>query len=102
VFGRNALSLGAEFGFAAGSGTMPALFAMGSRLEDGAAALVIGVRLYLGQRDKPLIRRHREDDPPNWLAGAAGAGSQGNPGIQSPCQSGSGLGSHMGPYQCGQ
>lgn len=31
--------------------------------EDGEATLLGGLRLYFGQDDKPLIRRHREDDP---------------------------------------
>lgn len=71
MFGRSSLSLGAEFGISIGSGTMPALFATGSRLEDGSAAVIAGVRLYLGQRDKSLIRRHREDDPPVLLSSPA-------------------------------
>jgi hypothetical protein len=31
--------------------------------QDGAILATLGVRAYLGTLDKPLIRRHREDDP---------------------------------------
>jgi hypothetical protein len=27
-----------------------------------------GVKLYFGQSDKPLMARHRRDDPPLWIA----------------------------------
>jgi hypothetical protein len=91
VFGRTALSLGAEYGIATGSGTMPALFVTGTRLEDGTAAFLAGMRLYLGQRDKPLISRQREDDPPNWLASAAGDGMPGNPGPPPICNCSQGV-----------
>ena len=36
-----------------------------------------GVRFYFGQKDKTLIRRHREDDPTDWGAGIDGAGNTG-------------------------
>ncbi|MFO1124071.1 MAG: hypothetical protein U1E25_01475 [Methylocystis sp.] len=35
--------------------------------EDDYKAVWGGIRIYLGQSDKTLIARHREDDPPNWL-----------------------------------
>ncbi len=44
-----------------GSGT--SVFAEGRVGEDDYAAVWGGVRLYLGQENKSLIRRHREDDP---------------------------------------
>ncbi|MEZ5890424.1 MAG: hypothetical protein R3D52_09310 [Xanthobacteraceae bacterium] len=42
---------------------MASLFANGSLLENGDGAVMGGLRVYFGQRDKTLIRRHREDDP---------------------------------------
>jgi hypothetical protein len=42
---------------------MASLFANGSVSEDGDGAVLGGLRLYFGQQPKPLIRRHREDDP---------------------------------------
>jgi hypothetical protein len=35
--------------------------------EDDYKAVWGGIRIYLGQSDKTLIVRHREDDPMNWL-----------------------------------
>ena len=35
--------------------------------ENDYKAIWGGIRFYVGQNDKPLISRHREDDPPNWL-----------------------------------
>lgn len=61
--GTHAALFGAEWGFATGGGTMAALFAHGSVMEGGDAGVLGGLRLYFGQRDKTLIRRHREDDP---------------------------------------
>jgi len=40
------------------------------------------VRFYFGQKDKTLIRRHREDDPTNWNNGANS--TFGNGGSQTP------------------
>jgi hypothetical protein len=59
----HAALFGAEWGVATGSGTMAALFAHASVTERGDTGVLGGLRLYLGERDKPLIRRHREDDP---------------------------------------
>jgi hypothetical protein len=72
-----AVSLGAngEFGHVTGSGTLefqPDLFArrnvaffVGGGVSDRSAySVTAGIRFYFGP-DKPLIRRHREDDPPS-------------------------------------
>jgi hypothetical protein len=62
-----------------GKGMMAALFAearFGEHSDHGAWG---GLRFYFGQKDKTLIRRHREDDPTNWNNGAdstANGGSQ--------------------------
>lgn len=65
MLGTNAAKIGAELGLpvAGGSGTMPALFAIGSINESGNGAVMGGLRFYFGQHNKSLIRRHREDDP---------------------------------------
>ncbi|MGR3291066.1 MAG: hypothetical protein ACU0C9_07700, partial [Paracoccaceae bacterium] len=36
--------------------------------KDDFVSVWAGLRVYLGAEDKTLIRRHREDDPRNWLA----------------------------------
>jgi hypothetical protein len=64
LFGTNSLLLGAEQGLPTGHGTMAALFVDGGVAEGGDATVLGGLRLYIGQSDKTLIRRHREDDPP--------------------------------------
>src|SRR5262245_40342939 len=74
VLGRHALLLGTEWGLHSGGGTMAALFAHGSVSEGGNAGVLAGLRIYFGQRDKTLIQRHREDDPPSRLPGSTGFG----------------------------
>jgi hypothetical protein len=66
LFGANSALVGAEWGLPTGGGTMAALFVNGSLSEGGDGAVLGGLRLYFGQRDKTLIRRHREDDPPAY------------------------------------
>jgi hypothetical protein len=63
TIGRNGLALGGECGFALGGGRMAALFARGLIAEGGSNAVLGGLRIYFGQRDKTLIDRHRQDDP---------------------------------------
>ncbi len=43
------------------------LFAEGRLGRDDFASVWAGLRVYLGAQNKTLIRRHREDDPRNWL-----------------------------------
>jgi hypothetical protein len=64
TYGVHFLTLGSEYGFALGGGRMASLFVGGSIGEGGANAILSGVRIYFGQRDKTLIDRHRQDDPP--------------------------------------
>lgn len=45
---------------------MAALFAQGIVFEGGDGAALGGLRVYFGQNDKTLIRRHREDDTPTY------------------------------------
>ncbi len=85
ISGWNSAIVSAELGLPVfSSGTMPALFVAGSVGEGGNSAVLAGVRVYFGQRDKTLIRRHREDDPLGLssslgLVGASG-GTGGNGG----------------------
>jgi hypothetical protein len=80
TFGRNGLTLGSEHGFALGGGRMASLFAGALFAEGGNNAVLGGVRFYLGQRDKTLIDRHRQDDPEEDLWGNGGAGGAGGAG----------------------
>ncbi len=65
ALGQNGASVGAELGLpvGGGGGTMPAIFATGRVSESGDSAVMGGLHIYFGQRNKTLIRRHREDDP---------------------------------------
>jgi hypothetical protein len=48
------------------SDTTPVSFTLDGRLGDnGFASATAGLKLYFGGAQKSLIRRHREDDPPN-------------------------------------
>ncbi len=57
-------ALGTEYLFQSGSGNAVALFLEGRVGENKYAAAWGGLRVYFGAKDKPLIRRHREDDRP--------------------------------------
>jgi hypothetical protein len=63
IFGTHFLRLGSEYGFELGGGRMAAVFTDGWIGEGGNNGALAGLRIYFGQRDKTLIRRHREDDP---------------------------------------
>src|SRR5262249_51914591 len=62
--GKHTFALGSEYALPVGSTSMAALFAEG-RVGEGSNNVGVwgGVRIYFGQHDKSLIRRHREDDP---------------------------------------
>jgi hypothetical protein len=66
--GSHFLNLGGEYGIPLGGGRMAALFADGWIGEGGDNGAFVGLRIYFGQQDKTLIRRHREDDTikPPW------------------------------------
>ena len=78
--GKNAAAFGGEWGIPMNNGIMAALFAEGRVGEHSEHGVWGGVRFYFGQKDKTLIRRHREDDPTTWSNGAnstfSGGGSQ--------------------------
>lgn len=68
TIGRNALTLGSEYGFAFGGGRMASLFAEGIIGGGGNNLVRGGLRIYFGQRDKTLIDRNRQDDPDHTLS----------------------------------
>jgi hypothetical protein len=61
------LTLGTEYGIALGGGRMASLFADGWIGERGNNGALAGLRIYFGQRNKTLIDRHRQDDPPIYI-----------------------------------
>ena len=61
--GKHAAALGAEWAMPMGRGTMATLFAEGRVGSESNHGVFGGLKFYFGQRDKTLIRRHREDDP---------------------------------------
>lgn len=72
--GYAALHLGAEYLFA--SPTLPLAVTAEARFgQDGSVQATIGLRAYFGASDKPLILRHREDDP--WDRGGSLLGAVG-------------------------
>jgi hypothetical protein len=71
--GNHAAAFGAELGLPMQHGMMAALFAEGIAGEHDSHGVVGGLRFYFGQKDKSLIRRHREDDPTDWMDGLNGA-----------------------------
>lgn len=64
--GRNALALGGEWGLPLNHGVMAAPFAEARIGEAGFHGVWGGLRFYLSEKDKTLIRRHRENDPNDW------------------------------------
>ena len=68
--GKNAAAFGGEWGIPLNNGIMAAPFVEARVGEDSYHGVWGGVRFYFGQKDKTLIRRHREDDPTNWNNGA--------------------------------
>jgi hypothetical protein len=61
--GRNAAALGAEWGFTLPSNAMGALFVETTLGDSDATGVWGGLRIYLGQHQKSLMARNRQDDP---------------------------------------
>ncbi len=87
VGGQHAAALGTEYMVGLGNGMAAALFAEARIGERDNRAVLGGLTIYFGQKDKTLIRRHREDDPANRLfddlvtsGNRANAGGGGNKG----------------------
>jgi hypothetical protein len=64
--GLNALALGAELARPLAPGILGSAFVEGRVGENDARGVWGGVKLYFGPSDKPLIARHRNEDPNNW------------------------------------
>jgi hypothetical protein len=64
--GKHALALGAEYAMPFGEGRMASFFLEGRVGEGDYQGAWGGVRFYFGKRDKPLMQRHRQDDPIVW------------------------------------
>jgi len=65
--GKHALALGGEVGFSRGGPLMGAAFVEARIGENDFDGIWGGLRAYIGEKDKSLIQRHRQDDPFNWL-----------------------------------
>ena len=81
--GRHAATLDAEYMLTHGA-TAVSLFAEGRLGQRGANSAIGGLKVYFGNREKSLIRRHREDDPLNYQfdgATYAGGGAVGPNGM---------------------
>lgn len=76
--GLNAAAFGGEWGIPLGNGRMAGLFAEGHVGEHADSGVWGGLRIYFGQKDKTLIRRHREDDPPIWNNGSDAINNNGS------------------------
>lgn len=76
--GLNAAAFGTELGVPLGHGMMAGLFAEATAGEHADHGIWGGVRVYLGQKDKTLIRRHREDDPAVWNNGPPSSANNGS------------------------
>lgn len=64
--GENALALGTELALPLGGGVLASAFVEGRVGSNEFQGVWGGLRFYFGGKDKPLIRRHREDDPVQW------------------------------------
>ena len=79
IFGKLAATAGAEYLVTRGA-TAVSVFAEGRLGQRGSSAALAGLKVYFGQKDKSLIRRHREDDPINYqIEGATSGNGVGNP-----------------------
>ncbi|MEM6500119.1 MAG: hypothetical protein AAF709_25865, partial [Pseudomonadota bacterium] len=66
-FNRHVFHVGGEWAFGNYHDSATSMFVESSIFENGHASALMGLRLYLGQSQKSLIRRHREDDPEDEL-----------------------------------
>lgn len=64
--GKNALALGTEVAFRLNGPVMASMFVEGRIGEANFDGVWGGLRFYVGQKDKTLIQRHRQDDPIEW------------------------------------
>jgi len=66
--GKNALALGSEYAFPLASRFKASAFFEARVGEGDFHGIWGGLKFYFGQKDKPLIARHRQDDPNIWSA----------------------------------
>ncbi len=82
VGGNHMAAFGTEYLVSLGGGTAASAFVEGRIGDRNNRAVFGGLTIYFGQKDKTLIRRHREDDPPNRLIddmfSGANTGGNGN------------------------
>jgi hypothetical protein len=64
--GKNALALGTEYALPLSGRLMATAFVEGRVGEGQFNGIWGGLRFYLGQKDKSLMARQRQDDPNNW------------------------------------
>jgi hypothetical protein len=64
--GKNALAFGSEIALPLGHGIEGSAFFEGVAGEDSFHGIWGGLKFYFGRADKPLIARHRQDDPKDW------------------------------------
>ena len=65
--GLHAAAFGMEFAFEAGQKQMMSAFFEARVGENDFRGIYGGLKMYFGERSKPLIKRHRQDDPEIWL-----------------------------------
>lgn len=65
--GIHAAALATEFAFNVSGNRMMTAFAEARLGENDFRGIYAGMKMYFGQRSKPLIQRHRQDDPSIWL-----------------------------------
>jgi hypothetical protein len=64
--GKNALALGSEYAIPLGNRLEVSAFVEARVGEADFHGVWGGLKFYFGQKDKPLIARHRQDDPNIW------------------------------------
>jgi hypothetical protein len=64
--GKNMAAFGGEWAFPVARGVLGSAFAEGRVGEDNTYGVWGGLKFYFGPNDKPLIQRHRQEDPNNW------------------------------------
>ncbi len=64
--GKNMAAFGGEWAFPVARGVLGSAFAEGRVGDNNNYGVWGGIKLYFGPDDKPLIARHRQEDPNNW------------------------------------
>jgi hypothetical protein len=64
--GRNGIALGGEMALPVAPGILGSAFVEARFFESDVNGVWGGVKFYFGPNDKPLMARHRQEDPNNW------------------------------------